>query len=73
MKNLSARNLLVGRWQKSAMMLSARAKLHNAVLAIVREDAVCRRLMTVPGVGPWWQLPSSRRWTIRAGSRSRRR
>src|SRR5262249_27724333 len=40
-------------------MLSSRAtlqaqyeKLHKAVLAIVREDAVCRRLMTVPGVGP---------------------
>src|SRR4051794_21169095 len=26
--------------------------LHRAVLAIVREDAVCRRLMSVPGVGP---------------------
>src|SRR3712207_7911894 len=25
--------------------------LHRAVLAIVREDAACRRLMTVPGVG----------------------
>src|SRR6201988_5420076 len=42
-----------------AAMLSARAalkaeyaKLHKAVLAIVRDDAVCRRLMTVPGVGP---------------------
>src|SRR5262249_28516075 len=40
-------------------MLSARATLkaqyeilHKTVLAIVREDAVCRRLMTVPGVGP---------------------
>jgi transposase len=40
-------------------MLSVRAalkaeygKLHKSVLAIVREDAVCRRLMTVPGVGP---------------------
>src|SRR5256884_9484260 len=40
-------------------MLSGRAtlkaqyeKLHKAVLAIVREDAVCRRLITVPGVGP---------------------
>jgi len=40
-------------------MLSARAalkmeygKLHRAVLSIVREDAVCRRLMTVPGIGP---------------------
>jgi transposase len=25
--------------------------LHRAMLAIVRDDAVCRRLMTVPGVG----------------------
>jgi transposase len=40
-------------------MLLARAtlkaeyeKLHKAVLAIVREDEVCRKLMTVPGVGP---------------------
>jgi len=40
-------------------MLSARAalkaeyeKLHKAVLALVRDDAVCRRLMTVPSVGP---------------------
>ena len=40
-------------------MLSARVtlqaeyeKLHTAVIAFVREDAVCRRLMTVPGVGP---------------------
>jgi transposase len=28
------------------------AKLHRAVLAIVRKDAICRRLMTVSGVGP---------------------
>ena len=27
-------------------------KLHKTVLAIVRDDAVCRRLMTVPSVGP---------------------
>jgi transposase len=26
--------------------------LHRKLLAIVREDAVCRRLMTIPGVGP---------------------
>jgi transposase len=26
--------------------------LHRAVLTVVREDAVCRRLMSVPGVGP---------------------
>ena len=28
------------------------AVLHRRLLAIVRDDAVCRRLMTVPGVGP---------------------
>jgi transposase len=28
------------------------AALHRQMLAVVREDAVCRRLMTVPGVGP---------------------
>ena len=26
--------------------------LHRRLLAVVRDDAVCRRLMTVPGVGP---------------------
>jgi transposase len=26
-------------------------KLHRKLLSIVREDKVCRRLMTVPGVG----------------------
>ncbi len=40
-------------------MLTARSslhsefmRLHRKMLAIVRGDAVCRRLMTVPGVGP---------------------
>ena len=28
--------------------------LHRRLLAIVRDDAVCWRLMTTPGVGPWW-------------------
>jgi transposase len=43
----------------TAAMISARValkaeyeKLHTAILASVREDAVCRRLMTVPSVGP---------------------
>ncbi len=27
-------------------------RLHKAMLAIVRNDQVCRRLMTTPGVGP---------------------
>jgi len=26
--------------------------LHRKVLAIVRDDGVCRRLMTIPGIGP---------------------
>jgi transposase len=26
--------------------------LHRRLLAVVREDDVCRRLMTIPGVGP---------------------
>ncbi len=32
--------------------LAGRERLHRLVLAAVRGDAVCRRLMTVPGVGP---------------------
>ena len=28
------------------------ATLHRKMLAIVRDDEVCRRLMTIPGVGP---------------------
>jgi transposase len=43
----------------AAAMLQARAslraeygKLHRMLLKIVRDDAICRRLMTVPGVGP---------------------
>ena len=28
------------------------AVLHHRLLAVVRDDAICRRLMTVPGVGP---------------------
>ena len=43
----------------AAAMLQARVslraeygKLHRMLLGIVRTDATCRRLMTVPGVGP---------------------
>lgn len=42
-----------------ASLLSARSKLreqatklHRKVLSISREDEVCRRLMSIPGVGP---------------------
>ncbi len=58
-KNFEARirELVAG---QATSMLSARpalkaeyGRLHKAVLAIVRDDAVCRRLMTVlAGVGP---------------------
>src|SRR5215471_17839975 len=61
-------------------MLSARSvlrveyeKLHKSVLAMVREDAVCRRLMTVPGVGPLVAMTYKSASTIPAASRSRRR
>lgn len=33
-------------------LLEAYRRLHCMVLGIVREDATCRRFMTVPGVGP---------------------
>ena len=33
-------------------MLSELARLTKQVLDIVREEAICRRLMSVPGVGP---------------------
>ncbi len=45
--------------QICAAMLAARSslqaecnKLHKKILSIVRQDDVCRRLMTTPGVGP---------------------
>jgi transposase len=44
------------------------SKLHRAMLAIVRADAVCRRLMTVPGLAPWWPSPSPQAWMPRSGS-----
>jgi transposase len=30
------------------------AVLHRRLLAIVRNDEVCRRLMPTPGSGQWW-------------------
>src|SRR3712207_5034304 len=57
-----ARELVAGRTALEALvrpLLAARAALlterdhlHRLVLAAVRKDAVCRRLLTVPGVGP---------------------
>ena len=46
------------------------AVLHRRLLAIVRDDAVCRRLMTVPGVGPVVAL--TYRATVDVPSRFRR-
>ena len=36
--------------------------LHRRLLAVVRNDDVCRRLMTVPGVGPVVALIMHRIW-----------
>jgi Transposase IS116/IS110/IS902 family len=44
--------------------------LHRRLLAIVRDDDVCRRLMTVPGVGPVVAL--TYRATVDAPARFRR-
>ena len=44
-------------------------KLDNAVKAIVRRDPICKRLMTVPGVGPVTSLRSG--WMIPAASAPR--
>jgi transposase len=38
--------------QARAALLSERDRLHRLVTMAARDDAVCRRLMTVPGVGP---------------------
>ena len=35
-----------------AQLQTEYTKLHKKMLAIVRDDGVCRRLMTAPGVGP---------------------
>jgi len=46
------------------------AVLHRRVLAVVRDDEVCRRLMTIPGVGPVVAL--TYRATVDVPSRFRR-
>ena len=35
-----------------AFVANGRSRLHRRLLAIVRDDEVCRRLITTPGVGP---------------------
>jgi hypothetical protein len=39
------------RWESSRELVIA-SEANRRLLAIVRHDEVCRRLMTVPGVGP---------------------
>jgi transposase len=58
-------------------MLSARAtlkveyeKLHKTVLTVVRGDAVCRRLMTVPSVGPLCNGRSQSHRYVKGGRRA---
>lgn len=61
------------------VLLAARQKLreqftvlHERLLSIVKGDAVCRRLMTVPGVGPVVALAFKVRSTFLPASRIRR-
>ena len=79
------RELVRGRMLEriAELMLTAREalwsefnKLHREVLAIVKEDQVCRRLMTVPGVGavvptdlPCWRRRSGTICEIQIGRR----
>ena len=42
------------------------AILHRRLLAVVRDDDVCRRLMTVPGVGPVVDSTFTACWTARS-------
>ena len=46
-------------------------RLHRVLLQLVQHDAVCRRLMTVPGVGPVAALSQSRVDDPRRFARSR--
>ena len=41
--------------QAQASLQTEGNKLHRQLLTIVRGDVVCRRMMTVPGVGLWWR------------------
>ena len=45
------------------------AILHRKVLVTVRDDDVCRRLMTIPVSVLWYRWPSAPRSTFRRGSR----
>ena len=48
------------------------AVLHHRLLAVPREDEVCRRLMTVPYIGRWSRWPSVRRSMFLPASRTPR-
>jgi hypothetical protein len=54
-----------------ATMLTALARLTKQVMDLVKKETVCRRLMSVPGVGPSPRSPSGRRSTGRIGSSAR--
>jgi transposase len=42
--------------------------LHRRLLAIVRDDEACRRLMTTPVSAPWWRQPNPPPSTYLLGS-----
>jgi transposase len=49
---LSLEAVVVPLLQARAAPIAERDRLHELVMAAARRDEVCRRLMTVPGVGP---------------------
>ena len=52
---------------KGEVRLEAKVKLDSAVKALVRADRVCRRLMSIPGVGPITAWTRNAQWsTLRA-------
>ncbi len=51
-ESLSLKAVVMPLLQARSALISQRDHLHGLVMAAARQDAVCRRLMTVPGVGP---------------------
>ena len=46
------RDLVRGMLQVRRMLWTEYSRLHNMLIRVVRRDAICRRFMSVPGVGP---------------------
>ena len=46
------RDVISGMWTVRRAVWTEYKRLHNALVRVVRQDAVCRRFTTIPGVGP---------------------